>query len=64
MIATVALGLWLMGLNPTGYLAGGWLHAKLTLVAILVGYHFYCGRLLKHFANKTNPARAFVLPLV
>lgn len=54
MIATVALGLWLISLNPTGYLAGGWLHAKLTLVAILVGYHFYCGRLLKHFANKTN----------
>src|SRR5687768_1063513 len=25
--------------------AGGWLHAKLALVAALVGYHAWCGRL-------------------
>lgn len=47
-LAVLALGfgfwLWL------GYgFAGGWLHAKLTLVAVLVGYHFWCGRLLARF---------------
>ena len=33
---------------------GGWLHAKLTLVLLLVGYHFYCGRLLKAFRAGHN----------
>lgn len=28
-------------------IGGGWLHAKLTLVAILFAYFIYCGRLLK-----------------
>jgi putative membrane protein len=34
--------------------AGGWLHAKTTLVAVLVGYHLYCGRLLKTFVAGAN----------
>ena len=28
------------------YLETGWLHAKLALVALLVGYHFWCYRLM------------------
>src|SRR5688572_24308213 len=28
-------------------ISGGWLHAKLTLVALLLGYFIYFGRLLK-----------------
>lgn len=28
-------------------IAGGWLHAKLTLVAVLLAYFIWCGRLLK-----------------
>lgn len=35
-------------------LKGGWLHAKLTLVLVLLGYHVYCGRLLKQFHQGTN----------
>jgi len=53
MIAVVALGfgLWLW----LGYgFAGGWLHAKLALVAVLVGYHHGCGRLLAKFEEKRN----------
>lgn len=33
---------------------GGWLHAKLTLVALLIGYHLYCGKLLRDFAAGRN----------
>jgi protoporphyrinogen IX oxidase len=33
---------------------GGWLHAKLLLVAGLIGYHYYCGRLVKMFAEDRN----------
>jgi protoporphyrinogen IX oxidase len=52
-LALLALifGLWLW----LGYgISGGWLHAKLPLVAILVAYHFYCGRLVKQFAEDRN----------
>ena len=42
----VALGLWLW----FGYgFSGGWLHAKTALVILLIGYHAYCGRLLRDF---------------
>lgn len=38
-----------------GYgVSGGWLHAKLTLVAVLVGYHGYCYRLLQDFVQQRN----------
>jgi protoporphyrinogen IX oxidase len=43
-LLALAFGLWLW----LGYgFSGGWLHAKLTLVLLLVGYHLYCGKLLK-----------------
>jgi putative membrane protein len=29
----------------------GWLHAKLVLVVLLIGYHHACGLLLKKFEN-------------
>ncbi|GAB1232562.1 CopD family protein [Ferrigenium sp. UT5] len=47
----VITGLWLW----FGYgFSGGWLHAKTTLVAGLVGYHFYCGHLVREFAADRN----------
>jgi len=33
---------------------GGWLHAKLTFVAILIAYHYYCGKLLNEFKHDKN----------
>jgi putative membrane protein len=52
----VGLGLWLwLGF---GY-AGGWLHAKTALVALLVIYHWHCGRLLAGFRSGAN-ARSHV----
>jgi len=47
----VITGLWLW----FGYgFSGGWLHAKTTLVVGLVAYHFYCGHLVKAFAEDRN----------
>lgn len=36
------------------YLSFGWLHAKLTLVALLLGYHIWCYRLLLGFRADAN----------
>ncbi|MDD5240904.1 MAG: protoporphyrinogen oxidase HemJ [Sulfuricella sp.] len=50
-IVAVALGLWLwLGFG----ISGGWLHAKLALVAVLLVYHGYCGKLLKDFRDDRN----------
>jgi putative membrane protein len=50
-LITICSGLWLM----LGYgIGGGWLHAKLTLVALLVVYHIYCGKLLMDFKHDRN----------
>ncbi|HEY7883558.1 MAG TPA: protoporphyrinogen oxidase HemJ, partial [Cellvibrionaceae bacterium] len=53
MIATIALGLWLLYLNPA-WLKMGWMHAKLFLVVLLVGYHHVCLALMKKFARDEN----------
>ena len=50
-LLAVAFGLWLW----FGYdFAGAWLHVKTTLVAVLLGYHFYCGKLLADFVASRN----------
>lgn len=50
-ILAIAFGLWLW----FGYgFSGGWLHAKTALVALLAGYHLYCGHLVKQFAADRN----------
>ncbi|MFZ3086511.1 MAG: CopD family protein [Methylotenera sp.] len=50
-ILALAFGIWLW----RGYgIGGNWMHAKLTLVALLVGYHFYCGKLLNDFSHDKN----------
>jgi len=54
MLATVIFGVWLVSYNIEGYRQSGWFHAKLTLIAILIGYHFYSGRLMKRFALDEN----------
>jgi len=54
-IITIALGIWLLiDYAWDAYQASGWLHAKLALVAILVIYHIYCGKLLIAFKNGRN----------
>jgi len=35
-----------MVISAPGYLEAAWLHAKLTLVLVLIGYHIWCYRLM------------------
>jgi putative membrane protein len=51
MIPALIFGLWLW----LGYgFKGGWLHAKLALVILAIGYHHACGSLLKKFERGAN----------
>lgn len=50
-IPALASGLWLW--LGYGY-SGGWLHAKLALVVLLIGYHHGCGLLLRKFEENRN----------
>jgi len=43
---TVVFGVSLLIVTP-GFLQAGWLHAKLTLVAVLIAYHAWCYRLMR-----------------
>lgn len=53
-VVTTLLGIWLFTLSWKGYLASGWMHAKLTAVVILWGYHGFCGRYLRQFEAGKN----------
>jgi len=50
-VLTLVFGSWLW--LGWGF-SGGWLHAKLVLVAVLVAYHVWCGKLLVDFCREQN----------
>ncbi|MDE1463199.1 protoporphyrinogen oxidase HemJ [Spartinivicinus poritis] len=54
MIATILLGIWLLSFNFQGFMSVGWMHAKLTLVILLIIYHFTCGYFVKQFRDDKN----------
>ena len=54
-VPALALGIWLwlgygIGKGP----GNGWMHAKLAVVVLLIGYHHACGSLLKKFEQGRN----------
>ncbi len=50
-VLTLLFGTWLW----LGYgLGGRWLHLKLALVAVLIAYHLWCGKLLLDFRHDRN----------
>lgn len=53
MVPALLLGLWLW-LGYWGVDAGGWMHAKLALVVVAVGYHHMCRSLLRQFEQFSN----------
>jgi putative membrane protein len=53
-ILTVLFGVALMAVYGGIALQWGWLHAKLALVALLIGYHVWCGLLMRDFARGAN----------
>jgi putative membrane protein len=49
-VPAVLTGIWLL----TYGFGGGWLHAKLFLVLLVIGYHHACWSLLKKFQRGAN----------
>src|SRR5450631_101689 len=58
--ATILLGVAMIIAVPA-YLKMGWLHAKLTLVLLLIVYHGFCYKFLREFAHnrRTHTAKWF-----
>ena len=53
-ILTILFGLWLFHYNPEYYAESAWMQVKLALVALLIIYHIYLGKLLYSFRNNRN----------
>jgi protoporphyrinogen IX oxidase len=54
MFVTIAMAIGIVSTEPD-VLKEGWLHIKLLFVAILIGYHYYCARLIKKLAVDECP---------
>ena len=57
-VPAIGLGLWLwlgygIGRGPASQ-GNGWMHAKLAVVLLVIGYHHACGVLLRKLANGTS----------
>ena len=50
---TVLFGMLMVQMAPA-YMAQGWLHAKLTLVLLLIGYHLWCRSLMHALRDGRN----------
>ena len=53
-VLTVVFGLWMVFSYGLGLDSGGWFHAKMALILALIGYHIYCGKLVKDFKHDRN----------
>ncbi len=50
-VLALGFGLWLW----LGYgISGRWMHPKLSLVIVLIAYHWYCGQLINDFKHDRN----------
>jgi len=52
-VAALMFGIAMLVAAPA-YLTLGWMHAKLTLVALLIVYHLYCFKFTRDFARERN----------
>ena len=52
---TILFGHFIITYNPEHFLHSTWLQLKLGLVALLVIFHIYCGKLYFNFKNNRNP---------
>ena len=57
MVAALVLGVALAAMNPGLFRTGGWLHVKLLLVIVAIGYHHMCRSLLRSFEKLENRRR-------
>ena len=56
MIVSVVLGLWMLVLQWSALAGQGWIWVKIVLVVGLLGYHHYCGALIRRFADAPDQA--------
>lgn len=55
MLVALALGLWMLVDRWQSYFhSATWMHIKLVLVILLIGYHHVCGACIKRFARNEN----------
>jgi putative membrane protein len=54
MVVTLIFGVWMLVVMWTAFAASGWLWLKLAGVLALLGYHHYCGRLIRAFAAEAD----------
>jgi putative membrane protein len=54
MLLTLIFGVWMLSSSVAFYKTQAWMHAKLTLVVLLIGYHHICGAYVKKFAKDAN----------
>ncbi len=54
MMATIGCGLAMLIPHWSAYKQQIWVHIKISLVMLLLGYHLYCGHLVKVFAQDKN----------
>lgn len=55
MIIALVFGLWILVLAWDAFASSAWLWLKILGVLLLLGYHHYCGRLIRAFAQEENP---------
>lgn len=53
-VLTAVFGIWLVWGYGMGIGSGGWFHAKMALVLLLIAYHVYCGKLVADFKHDRN----------
>ncbi|MGD2119442.1 MAG: protoporphyrinogen oxidase HemJ [Chromatiales bacterium] len=54
-VITLIFGFWMLyDYAWAAFGSMGWLHVKLALIAVLVAYHIYCGKLLNDFKHNRN----------
>ena len=58
MIFTVICGVGMLVINPV-LLQAGWMHIKLTLLILLIVYHFYCGATIRKFQEGKVTTKPF-----
>lgn len=55
MVLTIIFGIWMLGDYAwVLYKSSGWLHIKLTLIVLLIGYHMLCLKWLLAFKHDQN----------
>jgi putative membrane protein len=57
MVMAIVLGIMLVAMAPALFHTGFWLHAKLLLVVVAIGYHHMCRSLLRSFEKLENRRR-------